>query len=758
MKCGVSTQGVFTPIMQLGHTYSAAKVTPTKQGRTPPLQYRVEELAEAANIAVDTIRYYQRLQLLMPPQRQGRIAYYSDTHLERLSQIRALSNRGFTLAQITELTAGEASAPLANLAVRSATDPNLDRAELAKRSGVPEFMIDLVAAADLLASSGEGPAQRFAPEAVEMLAAARTLVSAGVSFEELTALAMRHATHIEDVVDDSIQLFKQHADRQQGNREELVALLAQLFPVVSGLVARHFEQTLVSRALARLGDEPTIGGGTFVLARRLRAPVDPLAVFATAKHMRRTLWIRGAADVSYVGLGAVKTIAPAGEGRFSATSAARVALAARTHRLGPENAPAPVLLGGFSFSCVEPGVVGAGVLGDCAEPGAVGAGAGSGVVGDCVEPGVVGDCVEPGAVGDCVEPGVVRRSDPDWTGFPDAMWVLPEITVVQRADETWLLAAAEVTGQQDDAVLSAALEARLDAFERTLPSPIGSPVAVKHGKPTSEDKQFQALVEEAVRAIGDDEFQKVVLARTHRQNSVDPIDVLHRLRHRYPSCAVFSVAVADRQFIGASPERLVELEGSEVHTEAVAGTVQIDPTKMAVGELHTVMLTSAKLRAEHQFVVDDIVGRLGSLGLRGKHQLQPEVMRLARVAHLCTPITAQVQRRFGGVSDMDVLRVGGVLHPTPAVAGTPTNKALEWILAREGFDRGWYGAPVGWCDLDGNGELCVALRSALISGSEAVLFSGAGVVAESKPGDELTETAVKLRALLDVMESYGDEW
>jgi|GEM_PF-131359 len=743
MKYGVSTQGVFTPIMQLGHTYSAGKVTPTKQGRTPPLQYRVEELAEAANIAVDTIRYYQRLQLLMPPQRQGRIAYYSDTHLERLSQIRALSNRGFTLAQITELTAGEASAPLANLAARSATDPNLDRAELAKRSGVPEFMVDLVAAADLLVSSGEGPAQRFAPEAVEMLAAARTLVSAGVSFEELTALAMRHATHIEDVVDDSIQLFKQHADRQQGNREELVALLAQLVPVVSGLVARHFEQTLVSRALARLGDEPTIGGGTFVLARRLSTPVDPLAVFATAKHMRRTLWIRGAADVSYVGLGAVKTIAPAGEGRFSATSAARVALAARTHRLGPENAPAPVLLGGFSFSCAEPGVVEPGVVGDCVEPDPVRI---------CVEPGVVG----AGVVGDCVEPGVVRRSDPDWTGFPDAMWVLPEITVVQRADETWLLAAAEVTGQQDDAVLSAALEARLDAFERTLPSPIGSPVAVTHGKPTSEDKQFQALVEEAVRAIGDAEFQKVVLARTHRQNSVDPIDVLHRLRHRYPSCAVFSVAVADRQFIGASPERLVELEGTEVHTEAVAGTVQINPTKMAEGELHTRLLTSAKLRAEHQFVVDDIVGRLGSLGLRGKYHLQPDVMRLARVAHLCTPITAQVQRRFGGVSDMDVLRVGGVLHPTPAVAGTPTNKALEWILAREGFDRGWYGAPVGWCDLDGNGELCVALRSALISGSEAVLFSGAGVVAESKSGDELTETAVKLRALLDVMEPDGD--
>ena len=128
-------------------------------------------------------------------------------------------------------------------------------------------------------------------------------------------------------------------------------------------------------------------------------------------------------------------------------------------------------------------------------------------------------------------------------------------------------------------------------------------------------------------------------------------------------------------------------------------------------------------------------------------------MRLARIQHLRTPITAQVQRRGGGVSDMDVMRVASVLHPTPAVAGTPTEEAVDWILEREGFDRGWYAAPLGWCDLDGNGELCVALRSGLVSDSAAVLFSGAGVVAESVSRDELAETGVKLRALLDVMEA-----
>ena len=130
------------------------------------------------------------------------------------------------------------------------------------------------------------------------------------------------------------------------------------------------------------------------------------------------------------------------------------------------------------------------------------------------------------------------------------------------------------------------------------------------------------------------------------------------------------------------------------------------------------------------------------------------MLRLARLQHLRTPITARIERRTGGVSDMDVLRVAGVLHPTPAVAGTPTAAAVNWLEAREAFDRGWYASPVGWCDLDGNGELRVALRTALVDATSghATLFSGAGIVADSVPADELTETGVKLRALLDVMD------
>lgn len=676
-------------------------------------RYRVEDLAEAVGVAVDTVRYYQRRKLLAPPQKEGRVAWYGAAHLARVQEIRALAERGFTLAQIKDLSTDDATGLLADLAAQNAADPHLDKAELARRAEVPEFIVDIVVDAGLLVpSSGRGK-PRFPPDAVDMLVAARTLVSEGVTLEELTALAMRHATHVEDVVDDAIELFKRHSDRRGGNRDDLIGLMHRLVPVASDLVGRHFERTLRARALARMGDDPAdaaaLGGGLVVLARRLEARVDPVAVYAASAEHHRALWIRPERGLAFVGLGAVETISPVGDGRFSAASAARAALAARAHRTGPADAPAPMLFGGFSFS--SSGWTGA--------------------------------------------PSADSRG-PDWTGFPETSWILPELTFVDRPDGSWILAAARVEAGIEETAAIDGLDRRLDAVVADLPPTVPVDLDFRDGDVAADGPTaapYQTLVAEAVASISTGEFGKVVLARTHEERKVDAIAVIARLRARYPSCAVFSIAVGDRQFLGASPEQLVALDGRQVRTAALAGTTGVGWDDTTDAGLAAEMLASAKIREEHQFVVDDITERLAALGLVGETPQEPEVLRLARLQHLRTPITARIERRAGGVSDMDVLRVAGVLHPTPAVAGTPTAAAVNWLEAREAFDRGWYAAPVGWCDLDGNGELRVALRSALVDEKgTATLFSGAGIVADSVPADELAETGVKLRALLDVMD------
>ncbi len=662
------------------------------------MDYRVEELADAAGVGVDTVRYYQGRKLLPPPRREGRVGWYGAHHLERLLEIRDLAQRGFTLSQIRELADAEGDRLLADLAQADAPDPDLDRAELARRAEVPELIVDIAVGAGLLSSSGEPGNERFAPDSVEMLAAARDLVSEGAPLGELTALAMRHVSNIDSVIDDAIELFKNHSDESGGDRDDLVATMHRLVPVASSLVGRHFERTLRSRALARLSDEGDDSDCVVVVARQIGHRIDPVGIYHSSTDEHRTLWVRPDEGFFIVALGAAEIIETSGDGRFTAASARREALAARVSIHTPSNAPRPVLVGGLSF-----------------------------------------------------EAGDDQRS-PDWSGFPDSRWILPATTYIETPEATWVTLAAVVADGEDETEVLEQLQTRLESME--LPDEVAAddddPVSV--GAVVSDDLAYRDLVDEAVSHIAGGHLAKVVLARVHHDDPVDPATVLARLRQRYPTCAVFAYGVGDRTFLGASPEMLVALEGSQVQTVALAGTAPrgIDPDAdegFAQG-----LLDSSKIRAEHGFVVDDITQRLATLGLVGRTSPVPEVLRLARVQHLRTPITAKVERHADGGADVDVLRIASVLHPTPAVGGTPTEDALDWIRDHETFDRGWYAAPVGWCDLDGNGELRVALRSALAGPSGVDLFAGAGIVADSVPDDELEETGVKLRALLDVMD------
>ena len=651
---------------------------------------------------------------------------------------------------------------------RASSQPSprtLNRSELARQSGVDPFIVDLVIGAGLLTPVGPGDADgspaatrhayragasagayagdradvgdRFESDAVDMLAAARTFVSEGVAVEELAALAMRHAANVEAVIDDAIDLFKRHADRQGRDRSELVDTVQRLVGVATQLVAGHFERTLVARALSRLGSAPSrsAAGAVVVVVRRLDERVDPLAVYAAAdSDQPRSVWLQPSAGLSMASVGVAEAIEPSGLDRFSNASAARAMLQARVRRYGPDDAPAPVLTGGFSFVPSD------------TRTGAGGSGDSDG-----------SDGGRP----------VGRLGDSEvWASFGDCRLVLAETTVIDRPDGTWLQAAARVGLDGDEAAVRAELEQRLASFDTdllpasaTARDSIGSHASV--GSAYDADEDYLGLAAAGVDAIAQGGFRKVVLARTVTRD-VDLVrsarampEVLGRLRDSNPSCAIFAFAAGDTVFFGATPEVLVTLDGDRLRTTALAGTAARGATAAEDEELASGLQASAKNLLEHRFVVEGITEALAGLGLVDAAPDEPGLMRLARLQHLSTLITARVQRRRSGMSDMDVLRVAGVLHPTPAVGGTPTGAALEFISEREGFDRGWYAGPVGWCDLDGNGELRVALRSGLAEPGRVRLFAGAGIVADSIPAAELDETNVKLLTMLDVLDDAG---
>ena len=222
------------------------------------MELRVEALASAAGVRVDTVRFYQTRGLLPKPQRRGRVAIYDASHLERLRRIRELLDRGFTLAQIHQVLeapeVGETAEPLLEALVQQGMGRRtLTRAELAAEAGVPEALIQAAQAAQLIAPMTVDGEERFAESDVEMGRAALAILGAGFPLPELLDLSMRHAKHVTEMADRAIDLFDEHVRKAKEEDTAITAAFRELLPEVTRLVALHFQRTLVSRALDRLG-------------------------------------------------------------------------------------------------------------------------------------------------------------------------------------------------------------------------------------------------------------------------------------------------------------------------------------------------------------------------------------------------------------------------------------------------------------------------------------------------------------------------
>ncbi len=262
---------------------------------------------------------------------------------------------------------------------------------------------------------------------------------------------------------------------------------------------------------------------------------------------------------------------------------------------------------------------------------------------------------------------------------------------------------------------------------------------------------FEPAVKAALKQIQGDQLHKVVLADVMDVESAQPFDEvrsLQALRQNHLDCTVFSVSNGRGQsFIGASPERLLSITDGRFTTDALAGTVSRGLLPSLDVQLAQTLVNSKKERFEHRLVVEFIVRQLRSLGLAPEYSALPRVLQLRHVQHLHTPISASINPSQS-VSPLDIL---AKLHPTPAVAGVPHERACQFIRQHETFDRGLYAAPIGWIDTQGNSEFVVGIRSALLNGRKARLYAGAGIVAGSEPQKELAEIKLKLQTLLNAL-------
>jgi isochorismate synthase len=446
-------------------------------------------------------------------------------------------------------------------------------------------------------------------------------------------------------------------------------------------------------AQARAGARPVLAAW----AQAPDAPADALELFAQAEldGERRFYAACAARDLELLGLGcAAELDAEALEGPGRAAAPARELLG---HALTAAGA-SPRLVGGFAF-----------------------------------------------------EPRPAAARDPVWRGFGNGRLAVPELLLVREGGRTTFHHAVSVRpGDTPDT-----LAARVRRWRAAEASGAGNPARAEslRARPTPDGsfaERFARAARPLIDSIRAGAVRKVVLAASERIPLAKhpPIArALRALRAAHPGCLTFAQGIGAACFVGSTPERALARRGPRVSAAAVAGTAPRNPDLAAEARASDALRRSPKERAEHAFVVEALAAALRRSCSDVEIDGEPRLLRTGNAQHLYTEIRARA------APDADLLSLLERVHPTPAVAGTPTDAALELIRKTESFDRGWYAGPLGWLEARGDGEFHVALRCGLLLPGELRLFAGAGLVAASDPAREAAEASLKLDALRAALES-----
>ena len=464
--------------------------------------------------------------------------------------------------------------------------------------------------------------------------------------------------------------------------------------------------------IARLRATAGVEGGPWPLTTiTLPVPdIEPIALFSAARSLdlEAALWLQPSTGRSIVGIGRAWAVQADGPDRFSRSAAAWREVLADSLRSGERAVKpkaGPVLLGGLGFTGDRPG------LGD------------------------------------------------PWEPFGAASLVLPTFGVTQDGPATHLTVAIGPAAAEDGRQGTFAkrwadlLDRAREPRDRKVGSGSASSPLVSTGG-TPDRATWDRIVGMYAGAVGRGRLDKVVLARREGFHAPAEIDIAAALRHlaaTAPECTIFAFARGGTTFLGASPERLVRTTGRSFETVAIAGSAARGRDATEDAELAAWLLASEKEREEHAVVVDTLRANLQQIVETLHVPDAPTILPLRHVQHLATPISGRL------LDEVGLLALAERLHPTPAVGGSPRDMALDLIVEHEGFERGWYAGPIGWLGADGDGELMVALRCALVAGAEAVLFAGCGIVADSDPAREWEESRLKLRTMGTALGGLGGD-
>lgn len=373
-----------------------------------------------------------------------------------------------------------------------------------------------------------------------------------------------------------------------------------------------------------------------------------------------------------------------------------------------------------------------------------------------------------------------------WQSLPNSLLTIPRLLIRENNSSQSLIvnikleeASYNTSFSIIETLLQQLFSQALTTTDKMQHSSVTASFTTNDKQPLSAYKSWQSLTHNAINAIQSGKFDKLVTSRQNTLQTSTEISIpqlMKKLIRYYPSCSILSYHMQDKTIVAASPEQFLSLHHPDIQSNAIGGTISRNNSgsrnnsrtnsnrnqansktsdknatplpfflKQATEQTNDEFAESKKLLKEHHFISQSIYQNLDPLCHTLKMPISPFLMKLHNLYHLETPVQGTLSDNY------DIFDCINALHPTPAVAGIPTQTAKQWLLDNEGYHRGWYTGAFGWIDATMNGDLSVLLRCALIDKKEITLFSGAGLVAESDPDAEWQETELKMQTIMEML-------